>query len=340
MPLADILLISLQGFTAVLLVALLVANAQRVSRARDFESKAATRSELAKSVNDLGEKLDALEQRLAGKTDLAEATTGLAKRDDVSEAVEPLSRTEDVERVTADLARRADLTAATESLAKVSDVQDALRDLPKTADFSALMDSLLVQQTTEVSHRLDTLSAELSTLAQSENGHAAEISEAITEKSMDAALELFDAAEELVTVAGVPLEDLPRDGGVSIQQHQSRAHEAVSRVLTAARNVDMLYPESSPICTAANGITDAAEALRDSMRSNQEVMERAALNGANPGTTSAQRLAFRHAEQRARDAQANYADALGPVRDQLGAAFEYLSEALNTQIHGTRQVEP
>jgi len=155
-----------------------------------------------------------------------------------------------------------------------------------------------------------------------------------------AALELFDAAEELVTVAGVPLEDLPRDGGVSIQQHQSRAHEAVSRVLTAARNVDMLYPESSPICTAANGITDAAEALRDSMRSNQEVMERAALNGANPGTTSAQRLAFRHAEQRARDAQANYADALGPVRDQLGAAFEYLSEALNTQIHGTRQVEP
>jgi hypothetical protein len=341
MATADILLISLQGFSAVLLVALLVYNARQAARSREFEAAAATRNELSATAKKLADRLDELESRLAAKTDLAEATTGLAKRDDLSEAVEPLSRSADVERATADLARKDDVTRATESLARASDLRDALRDIPTSADFSALVDSLLVRQTNEVAHRLDTLSAELSALthADAENGHDSELRESLTQKSIEAALELFDAAEELVTVTSVPLEDLPRDGGASIRKHQARALDAVARVRTAGRGVDMLYPPSNPICTAAKGVTDAAETVRESMRANQEMMERAALNGAAQGTTSAQRLAYRNAEQRARDAQANYADALGPVRERLGGAFEVLSDALNTEIHGTRRVE-
>ncbi len=332
----EIVLVSIQAFTAVLLVALLVVSAQRSSRAKQFEERAATREELANSTQGLAAKLAELEARLADKADLESATN------DLSSALEALPKTEDMKQATESLAKKADLSDATASLAKKSDLQDVLRPYPTSADFSSLMDSLLARQTTEMNQRLDSLAKELASSSETDNGVSLPLgsngASPITEKSVDAAMALFDASEDLITAAAVPLSELPRDGGVSIVDHQHRCQSNIDKVLSAQRAVQMLFPEGSPVRTSADSVCAATEQLRDALRANYETMNRAALNGADPGRTSAQRLAFRQAEQRAVDAQSQYTSALTPVRDDLGNAFDQYSTSLNTQIHGTRSV--
>lgn len=339
----EIILVSIQGFTAVLLVALLVAHVQRAARARQFEAEAATRSELAKTADRLAAKVEDLESRLAAKTDLETATAELPRRSDLSDAIGTLPKVEHIREATEPLALKTDVRDATEALAKKSDLHDALRPYPTSADFNALMDSLLARQTSEVAHRLDTLAEEVAAASAHGNGGSGllstEAGEALTGKSIDAAMALFEAAEELVTEAEVPLEDLPRDGGASILRHQQRCLDTVVKVHSAERAVELLFPESNPVRATAHAVGGAADALREALRANDEVMRRAALNGAAPGTTSAQRLAHRQAEQRARNAQTEYAALLGPLRNQIGEAFEHYSEALNGQIHGTREVD-
>ncbi len=337
----EIIFVSLQAFTAVLLVALLVANAQRGARAREFEERAATRDELTKTAKQLTAKLAELEARLAGKDDLAAATADLPRQADLSSALEPLPKSEDVRQAVEPLAHRTDLRDAVADLAKKSDLLDVMKPYPTSADFNALMDSVLARQTSEVAHRLDTLAEEI---AATHHGNGTsmmlppEIGGSITEKSVDAAIALFDASEDLVTAAAVPLAELPRDGGRSIAQHQQRCQSYIEKVLSARRAVHMLFPEGNPVRTSADAVCAAAEQMRDELRANYDTMNRAALNGANPGTTSAQRLAFRQAEQRAVDAQSQYSEALAPVRAALNEAFDAYSTALNTQIHGTRSV--
>lgn len=339
----EIILVSIQGFSAVLLVALLVATAQRAARARTFEEGAATRDELEKTAERLAAKVAELEERLAGKADLEAATAELPRRSDLSEAIGGLPKVEDVREATEPLAHRTDLREATEGLAKRSDVVEALKPYPTSADFNALMDSLLARQTSEVAHRLDTLAEEVAAMTShdngADNGFPPEVGESLTGKSIDAAMALFEAAEELLTDAGIPLEDLPRDGGASIKRHQEHCLETAAKVQSAERVVELLFAETSPVRETARALAAAAEAFREAMRGNTEVMGRAALNGAAPGTTSAQRLAHRQAEQRARDAQREYAELLAPLRFELGRAFDRYSDALNTQIHGTKTLE-
>ena len=337
----EILFVSLQAFTAVLVVALLVANAQRGTRAREFEERAATREELTKIANQLTAKVAELEARVAGKDDLSAATVDLPRRDDLASALDPLPRTEDIRKVTEPLAHKTDLRDAVADLARKSDLQDVMKPYPTSADFNALMDSVLARQTSEVAHRLDTLAEEIAATHGGGGTSMAlppEIGGSITEKSVDAAIALFDASEDLVTAVAVPLAELPRDGGRSIVQHQQRCQAYIEKVLSARRTVHMLFPEGNPVRTSADAVCAAAEQMRDELRANYETMNRAALNGANPGTTSAQRLAFRQAEQRAVDAQSQYSEALTPVRETLNRAFDAYSTALNTQIHGTRNV--
>ncbi len=338
----EIVLVSVQALTAVLLVALLVAHAQRSARAKRFEEHAATREELVKSAEGLAAKLSELEARLPGKADLESATADLPRKADLSSALDALPKTEDMARATEPLAHKTDLAEATAGLAKKSDLKDALRPYPTSADFSALMDSLLARQNSEVAHRLDTLAEEIAAVSHHGNGVTLplgpEESASITQKSVDAAMALFDASEELVTAAAVPLSELPRDGGTSIHQHQHRCQANIDKVLSAQRAVHMLFPEGNPVRSSADAVCRGADQLRAVLRENYETMNRAALNGADPGRTSAQRLAFRQAEQRAVDAQQQYAEALEPVREDLGHAFEQYSAALNTQIHGTRSV--
>lgn len=336
----ELMLVSIQGFSAVLLVALMVATAQRAARARQFEEGAATRDELQKTAERLEAKVADLESRLAGKSDLETATAELTRRSDLSEAIGTLPKVEDVRAATVPLAHKTDLREATEGLAKASDVVEALKPYPTSADFNALMDSLLARQTSEVAHRLDTLAEEVAAMAShengAENGFPPEVGQALTGKSIDAAMALFEAAEELITDAGVPLEDLPRDGGASIKRHQEHCLETAAKVQSAERAVELLFPAASPVREKARAIATAAQAFREAVRGNSDVMGRAALNGTAPGTTSAQRLAHRQAEQRARDAQREYAELLAPLRSQLGQAFDRYSESLNNQIHGTK----
>jgi len=337
----EIVLISIQGLTAILLVALLVANAQRSTRARQFEERAATRDELVKTADGLAAKLAELEGSLACKADLAAATADLPRRADLSSAIESLPKTDDMKQATESLARKTDVQDATTGLAKKSDLQDVLRPYPTSADFNALMDSLLSRQASEVAHRLDTLAEEIAAAAPQGNGSSLppEVDGSITQKSVDAAMTLFDASEELVTAAAVPLAELPRDGGSSITDHQHRCQTYIERVLTAQRAVHMLFPEGSSVRTSADAVCNAAGRMRDELRANYETMNRAALNGAVPGTTSAQRLVYRQAVQRAVDAQGQFAEAIEPVREDLGQAFERYSTALNSQIHGTKSVD-
>lgn len=338
----EIMLLIIQVFTAVLLVVLFIKNAQRSALTQRFEERVATRDELAKTAERLTAKLAELEGHLAAKTDLEAATADLPRRADLSNALETLSKTEDLRLATEPLARTTDLRDATAGLAKKSDLQDALRPYPTSADFNALMESLLARQTSEVANRLDSLAEEIAAVAEQSNGGAAafplEVSGSITEKSVEAAMALFNASEELVTVAAVPLAELPRDGGASIVEHQHRFQTHIDNVLSAQRTVHMLFPEENLVRTSADTVCRAAERMRDELRANYETMNLAALNGAEPGNTSAQRLAFRQAEQRAADAQGQYADALAAPRDDLGQAFERYSTALNSQIHGTRSV--
>jgi hypothetical protein len=342
MTFIEIMLISVQVFTAVLLIVLMVKNAQQSARSQAFEERAATHSELARTAERLTARLEELEGRLPAKTDLQAAIADLPRRSDLSSALDSLPKTNDVIEATKPLAHKTDLKDATIDLAKKSDVEEALKPYPTNADFNALMDSLLARQTSEVAHRLDTLAEEIAASSQPSNGASMalpqDVSISITGKSVDAAMALFDATEELVTAAAVPLQELPRDGGVSIVEHQHRCQSRIENVLSAQRAVHMLFPEGNPVRTNADTVCASAVVMREELRSNYETMNRAALNGAEPGNTSAQRLAFRQAEQRAVDAQSQYTSALEPVRGELNQAFERYSAALNSQIHGTESV--
>ena len=333
----EIVLIGLQLSTAVMLVALLVANAKRAAQAREFEERAATHTELARTAERLTAQLEELEGRLAGKTDIETAIADLPRLTDLNGATADLAAAVDT------LPKAEDMTRAMEPLARKTDLQDALQPYPTSADFNALMESLLARQTSEVAHRLDILADEVTAVTQNGNGTAMpfppEVGGAITQKSIDAAMALFDASEELITAAAIPLAELPRDGGASIVDHQQRCQSFIDNVLSAQRAVHMLFPEESPVRTGADAVCGAAERTRDALRANYETMNRAALNGADPGRTSMQRLAHRQAEQRALDAQSQYAQALAPVRDDLSQAFDHYSTALNTQIHGAKSVD-
>jgi len=342
MTFVEIVLISIQALTAVFLIVLMVTSAKRSARAQAFEERAATHSELARTAERLATQLEELEGRLAAKTDLQTATADLPRRAELATAFDTLPKTDDMIRVTEPLAHKSDLKDATSGLAGKSDLQEALKPYPTSADFNALMDSLLARQTSEVAHRLDTLTDEIAAASLSGNGAPMalpqNVSSSITGKSVDAAMALFDASEELVTAAAVPLQELPRDGGVSIVEHQQRCQSRIENVLSAQRAVHMLFPEGNLVRTNADAVCAVAVRMREELRSNYETMNRAALNGAEPGNTSAQRLAFRQAEQRAVDAQSQYAAALKPVRDDLDQAFERYSTALNVQIHGTESI--